>query len=259
MTTKKTINETKEVLLAKLHRGLKMLEEAQQPLAPQPSPMAPPPAPSPEAAPPAPTPGDSGETPIGVDGDPLTVDAIIGRLNVIRGGKSFNDPEVYGQLTTFFKGLGETDKSTLDRVLAEIGKIVINVPQNQTEPEPGQTPQAPPPAPSAQMAPPAPAAGGAAAAPPAPSPMMEENVLLEQRKANVSVVVNGKSVDFGSKPHVDSLKTMLESLATLKECYEQGSSTRTDLSRAVTRVRRILEKLEKAVGEETKPVEVLPQ
>lgn len=245
----RAVNEAKEALLVKLHRGLRLLEQAQQPTQPPASPTAPPAPPAPAPAPESP----AVATPVGVDGDPLTIDSIIGRLNVIRGGKSFNNPEVYGQLTTFFKGLSDTQKVTLDEVLAEIGRIVINVPHSPTEPEPGQAPTLPPATPSAQMAPPAPTPS--APTPPAPTPaspaMMEENLLLEQRKANVVVVVNGQQVEFGSKLHVDSLKSMLESLASLKECYEQGSSTRTDLSRAVTRVRRILEKLEKLVAEET--------
>ena len=35
----------------------------------------------------------------------FTVDDMIERLNVIRGGRSFTDPEVYGQLVSFFKTL----------------------------------------------------------------------------------------------------------------------------------------------------------
>jgi hypothetical protein len=149
------------VLLRKLHENLLLLEEFG---AATPPTAAPTPLPTPAPANPTPT-NDGQQTPTGVDGDPLTVDAIIGRLNVIRGGKSFNDPEVYGQLTTFFKGLPEVDKTSLDRILSEIGKIVINVPQNQTEPEPGQPPMAPPPSSAPQAAPPP-----AAAPPAAPSP-----------------------------------------------------------------------------------------
>jgi len=147
------------VFLRRLHESLLQLEEFGSAAPPAAAPM-PPPAPAPAA--PTPT-NDGQQTPTGVDGDPLTVDAIIGRLNVIRGGKSFNDPEVYGQLTTFFKGLPEADKTSLDRILSEIGKIVINVPQDQTQPEPGQPPMGPPPSSAPQAAPPP-------AAPPAPSP-----------------------------------------------------------------------------------------
>jgi len=52
---------------------------------------------------------------------------MIERLNIIRGGKSFSDPEVYGQLTTYFKGLNDADKAAIDRFLQSINKIVIQV------------------------------------------------------------------------------------------------------------------------------------
>ena len=69
--------------------------------------------------------------PTGVDGQPLTIDSLIERMNVIRGGKSFSDPEVYGQLTTMFKALPDEEKLTIDRVLLDISKVVINAnPQN---------------------------------------------------------------------------------------------------------------------------------
>jgi len=74
-----------------------------------------------------------------------------------------------------------------------------------------------------------------------------KQLLVEHRKVNVTVMVNGKAVAFGSKPHVHNLETMLESLTSLRECYEQGTSTRTDLSRAVSRIKRLLEKLKKSL------------
>jgi hypothetical protein len=77
-----------------------------------------------------------GQTPMSVTGEPLTIDSVINRLNVIRGGKSFADPEVYGQLTTMFKTMPDQDKITLDRILADVGKTVINVPQDQGQQEP---------------------------------------------------------------------------------------------------------------------------
>ena len=62
---------------------------------------------------------------------PFDLDALIDRLNVIRGGKSFADPEVYGQLTTYFKGMSDADKSVVDMFLQTIGKIVIQVDSTQ--------------------------------------------------------------------------------------------------------------------------------
>ncbi len=117
----------------------------------------------PPAPPVAPIPGDDG-----LDGsapEEFTVDDMIERLNVIRGGRSFTDPEVYGQLVTFFKGQSEEQKAGAKDFLMSLGKIVINV--NQQE-QPGgdqgaSAPPAIPPAPPPAAGPPAPPA-----APPPP-------------------------------------------------------------------------------------------
>lgn len=93
----------------------------------------------------------------GSDGQPLTVDGLIERLNVIRGGKSFSDPEVFGSLTALFKTLSDQDKRSLDNILLEIGKVVINAETND------QQQQGQPPAQQASgqgQQPPAPQAGG---------------------------------------------------------------------------------------------------
>jgi hypothetical protein len=95
-----------------------------------------------------------------------TVDTMIDELNAIRGGKSFSDPEVYGKLVTFFKNLGEEQKSNLDTLLSQIAELVTGVddavPQQQNQsvgaqpPPPGGAPQQAAPMPGAQ-----PAAGAA--------------------------------------------------------------------------------------------------
>lgn len=81
------------------------------------------------------------------------VDTLIERLNVIRGGKSFSDPEVYGQLTSKYKEMSDADKGVIDTFLQEIGKIVIQVDAQATSPAQGQPPVAQP-TPSAPVAPP---------------------------------------------------------------------------------------------------------
>ena len=82
--------------------------------------------------------GSSGGEPISsTTGEPLSLDIIIDKMNIIRGGKSFSEPEVYGQLTTLYKSLSDQDKITLDRILSEIGKIVIH--QGQTTSVAGQS------------------------------------------------------------------------------------------------------------------------
>lgn len=111
-----------------------------------PAPMTPPPDVS---APPSP------ETPAGQPKE-FTVDDMIERLNVIRGGRSFTDPEVYGQLVTFFKSQSDEQKTGIEQFLVEIGKIVINV--NDQEKPAEQETSAVPPATAAPAPPPAPAA-----------------------------------------------------------------------------------------------------
>lgn len=98
--------------------------------------------------------------------DVTTIDTILEKLNVIRGGSSFEDPEVYGQLTTMFNSMDPAAAQVLDEQLNDIGKVVsIAEPQeiqsdiqaNQQGTPPAQQP-APAPAPAA---PPIAASGGA--------------------------------------------------------------------------------------------------
>ncbi len=100
------------------------------------APQQPPPQPMPDAGPVATPPNPEGQAAVtNADGQPLTVDSLIDRLNVIRGGKSFSDPEVYGQLTSLFKSMSAEDQSSIDRILMDIGKSVMNTQEGQ----PGQT------------------------------------------------------------------------------------------------------------------------
>lgn len=74
---------------------------------------------------------------------PLTVDSMIERLNVIRGGRSFTDPEIYGQFVSYFKTLAPEQLQTIDQYLQDISKIVVNVEQqggDQQQQQPGATP-----------------------------------------------------------------------------------------------------------------------
>lgn len=131
--------------------------------------------------PPAP-PQDQQQPPPGQDPNaqqgqqPLTVDSMIERLNVIRGGRSFTDPEIYGQFVSYFKTLAPEQLQTIDQYLQDISKIVVNVEQQG-----GQQQQQQPGAPPAQnnggqQAPISPnpgatAPGGASAPPGGMSPM----------------------------------------------------------------------------------------
>ena len=111
--------------------------------------------------------GSSGGEPMTETGEPLSVDTIIDRLNIIRGGKSFSEPEVYGQLTTLYKGMGDQDKVSVEKTLTEIGKIVAQQQTPQVAPAGqmrGTTPAQPPPG-GAQGRPGGAGSAGASAAP----------------------------------------------------------------------------------------------
>ena len=123
------------------------------------------PAPAPEAAPPAAeaTPADGGNT-------EFTIEEMIERLNVIRGGKSFKDNDVYTKLVVFFSKLSDQQKNDLRQMLIDIGQAVINVPEEEkAEAAPAEPPaeapvaETPPAAPVPAPAAPAPAAPAAAA------------------------------------------------------------------------------------------------
>jgi hypothetical protein len=75
--------------------------------------------------------GSSGGQPMSVNGEPLTVDVIIEKLDNIRGGKSLSDSEVYGKMTTLYNALSDQDKANLDNFLGQISEIVLQ-PQQKT-------------------------------------------------------------------------------------------------------------------------------
>jgi hypothetical protein len=76
--------------------------------------------------------GSSSGQPISSNGEPITVDVIIDRLNIIRGGKSFSEPEIYKQITELFNTLSEQDKVSLESFLTKMGEIVSRPNQNNT-------------------------------------------------------------------------------------------------------------------------------
>lgn len=150
---------------------LALYEQGQQPpAAPANAGPVPPPAPPPppeQNQPPVPQPQD-GTPPDQAQGQPqMTIDSMIERLNVIRGGKSFTDPEVYGQLVTYFKKITPEQNQVIDQYLQDISRIMVNVRTGNTDQAPDQSgapPAAPPPSGGAQ----APISPGAGASPPAP-------------------------------------------------------------------------------------------
>lgn len=134
-------------------------------LAEQAAAAEPAPAPAPEAAP---VPAE--EAPAEGVNTEFTIEEMIERLNVIRGGKSFKDNDVYTKLIVFFSKLSEQQKNDLRQMLIDIGQAVINVPEEEkVEAAPTEAPVE---APAAETTPAAPApapAAPAAAAPAAPA------------------------------------------------------------------------------------------
>lgn len=130
----------KNLIALSLFNAAKMLKEQEE------TELTPPPDPS--AIPvPSTLPGDGGPgVPRGKGGEPLTIENMIERFNVIRAGKSFDDPEVFGQLTTLYKAMEDDQKQKLDTLLWNIGKIVQNV-ADKAVPEVAPPPAAPPAAP----------------------------------------------------------------------------------------------------------------
>jgi hypothetical protein len=89
------------------------------PAAPQQPPQQQPPQ-APQA-PQQPPEGDVGGAAVEV-----TIDSIIDKLNVIRGGKSFNDPVVFQKMSNVFNGLSDMEKAALDKVLGEFQGIMAD-------------------------------------------------------------------------------------------------------------------------------------
>ena len=188
MSTTKIREEYNQDLLAreKRNRFLKYLvqeaiintiAEQQQPampVAPNPATAAQPaPMPDPNAAVPPPADPNAATPPQpGVaQQEEFTLDKMIEKLNVIRGGRSFTDPEIYGQLTTLFKGWDDQTKQSIQKTFDEIAKIVtLNAPEGQAgqeaapnpmdqQPMPGSPPPAAPPTGAPSPVPPTPPVG----------------------------------------------------------------------------------------------------
>lgn len=115
--------------------------------------------PVPDMAPPADAPQEPQDGNAAKAPAEFTVDDMIERLNTVRGGRSFTDPEVYGQLISWFKKLNDDQKAVLQNFLIEIGQIVVNLPQKNPDEQPADqtiAPAPPPPPPAAPQAAPTP-------------------------------------------------------------------------------------------------------
>lgn len=132
-----------------------------------PPPVAGNPSPAAQVAPPAPAldpmsnpPADATQSPEGSPQEEFTLDKMIEKLNVIRGGRSFTDPEIYGQLTTLFKGWDPGTVQTIEKTFDEIAKVVTLNAEGQQGANGINPPNPAPPQPSPQGTPPAPPASG---------------------------------------------------------------------------------------------------
>lgn len=70
--------------------------------------------------------------------EPFTIDVMVEKLNTLRGGRSYTDPEIYGKLTTFFNNLTEEQRVSMEWYLNELSKIVMDI---ETSEPPNHNPQ----------------------------------------------------------------------------------------------------------------------
>ena len=151
----------KNLLALAVFNAAKLISEQQaapQPPAPQ-DPMAPGASvPGPEAQP---VPGQAPPS-----GEELTVDTLIAKLNKIRAGRSFSDPDIYSKLTAMFNTIPQEQQPQFFKMLDDIGAAVQPTPNDQ------QLAQGQPPTPDMAAAPPPPATPAAPAQPPPPAAPM---------------------------------------------------------------------------------------
>lgn len=116
-----------------------LLEQAELPVQQQPpvqaAPAAPAPMPDPNA-PPAPEQPPAEQPPAQV----MSLDEMIERLNVIRGGRSFTDPEVYTKLGETYKSFTDQQKAEFGSALSKIVDVIINPDETQDGAEQQQQP-----------------------------------------------------------------------------------------------------------------------
>jgi len=148
-------NERRTRFLTNLIKEAVVNTIAEQQMPPPPPPIMADPTSAAQPAPPAPA--DPNAMPAAPGGQPeeFTLDKMIEKLNVIRGGRSFTDPEIYGQLTTMFKTWDDPTKQLVEKTFDEMAKVVtLNA---DAASNPSEQPTAPPAPAQPPMAPPAPA------------------------------------------------------------------------------------------------------
>lgn len=130
--------------------AVKFLLENSPPTAPvqQPPPQTPPTSPAADPL------AGLDQQPQPPTGNEPGVDEIIGKLNVIRGGKSFSEPATYKAFTDFWATVQDKAPiiSFLDGASSAVSGTETQTPNNQ-QPPPGGVPNTPPPAPTPQQPP----------------------------------------------------------------------------------------------------------
>lgn len=79
----------------------------------------------------------------------------------------------------------------------------------------------------------------------------EEVLLSEVRYPDQLVTVGKGKVKFGSEAHIRHLNKTLESLKAARECQRRGSSGRTDITRAISRIKTELHKAQRIRSKQT--------
>jgi len=74
-----------------------------------------------------------------------------------------------------------------------------------------------------------------------------EAALLEYRKKNVVITINGEEMPFGSEKHLGDLNQTLMGLERLRDCFEVGSGNRLTYSQACSRLRKLIRDLTEKV------------
>jgi|GEM_PF-3220248 len=191
-------------------------------------------------------------------GNVVTVEKIVDHLNGIRSGKSFNDPLIFTAITNIFNGLSASERAVLDKALSQLDKSIEQITKQQSPPNPNNQ-EVKGPAVQPQINAPNSGIPNGVQGPQQAQQMMgsspvmgmmsgvlaESNTLSDLHESinkpnKTVIIVNGKEVPFGSGEHLNQLTIVLNGLEGLKSCYRKGSSTRSTLSNACQRIKKIL-------------------
>ena len=84
------------------------------------------------------------------------------------------------------------------------------------------------------------------------------NTILEFRKKDAKVVVDGKELPFGCSEHVADMQRTLAGLERIRDCFEVGSGNRLMYSQTCSRLRRLIKDLDQKNQTEKPAVKAKP-